>query len=101
MAKEAFVLITAWLVKTFVRDHESVSDPEVRAAYGTLASAAGVLINLLLAGGKLLIGLISGSLAIVADAANNFSDAVSLFQTPSVSFMLITSFFPSRPQASE
>lgn len=81
MAKEAFPLITAWLVKTFVPNHENVTDPDVRAAYGTLASVAGVLLNLLLAGGKFLMGLISGSLAIVADAANNLSDAAGSIVT--------------------
>lgn len=67
--------MTTWLVKWFVRDHENVHDPEVRAAYGTLASVTGVLVNLLLSGSKFLMGLLSGSLAIVADAANNLSDA--------------------------
>lgn len=67
--------MTAWLIRHFVRNHESVSDPDVRAAYGTLASVTGVLVNLLLAGGKFLMGLLSGSLAIMADAANNLSDA--------------------------
>lgn len=67
--------MTAWLVRHFVRNGENTSDPDVRAAYGTLASVTGVLVNLLLAGGKFLMGLLSGSLAIMADAANNLSDA--------------------------
>ncbi len=67
--------MTAWFIRHFIRDHENVTDPEVRAAYGTLASITGVLINLLLAGGKFLMGVLSGSLAIMADAANNLSDA--------------------------
>lgn len=67
--------MTAWLIRRFVRNHESVSDPDVRAAYGTLASVTGMLVNLLLAGAKFLMGLLSGSLAIMADAANNLSDA--------------------------
>ena len=73
--------MTAWLVKTFIRNHENVADPDVRAAYGTLASAVGMLVNLLLAGCKFLMGLLSGSLAIMADAANNLSDAAGSLVT--------------------
>ena len=69
--------MTAWLIKHFVKDHENVTDPDVRASYGTMASVVGMLVNLLLAGGKFGMGLISGSLAIMADAANNLSDAAS------------------------
>ena len=67
--------MTAWLIRKLIRNHENTSDPDVRAAYGTLASAVGMAINLLLAGGKFLMGFLSGSLAIMADAANNLSDA--------------------------
>ena len=67
--------MTAWLIRTLIRNHENIGDPDVRAAYGTLASAVGMALNLLLAGGKFLMGFLSGSLAIMADAANNLSDA--------------------------
>lgn len=73
--------MTAWLVKKWIPDHENVTDPDVRAAYGTLASAVGMLVNLLLSGGKFLMGLLSGSLAIMADAANNLSDAAGSLVT--------------------
>ena len=67
--------MTAWLIRTFVPDAANTTDPEVRASYGTLASIVGILVNLLLAGAKFLMGILSGSLAITADAANNLSDA--------------------------
>lgn len=69
--------MTAWLIRRWIRDSENVDDPEVRAAYGTMAAVVGMLLNLLLAGGKFVMGLLSGSLAIMADAANNLSDAAS------------------------
>lgn len=69
--------MTAWLIRRFVRDHENVKEPGVRAAYGTLGSAVGVLVNLLLAGAKCLMGFLSGSIAMMADAANNLSDAAA------------------------
>ena len=67
--------MTAWLIRKFVPDAANTNDPEVRASYGTLASIVGILVNLLLAGAKFLMGVLSGSLAITADAANNLSDA--------------------------
>ena len=67
--------MTAWLIRRFVKDYENTENGEVRAAYGTLGSCVGILVNLLLSAGKFLIGLLSGSVAILADAANNLSDA--------------------------
>lgn len=64
-----------WLVRRFVPGAKNTQDQEVRAAYGTLGSCTGVIVNLLLAASKFVMGLISGSLAITADAANNLSDA--------------------------
>jgi len=52
-------------------------DNEKRANMGQRAGQIGVAVNLLLALGKLAVGLISSSMSIVADAVNNFSDGVS------------------------
>ncbi len=65
------------LAKHFIKDRENVTSPAVRQAYGMLCSIAGIFFNVLLAGGKCLAGMISGSIAIMADAANNLSDAAS------------------------
>ena len=54
------------------------SDPrraEVRARCGTLAGKVGIGANLLLFAAKLLSGLFTNSVAMVADAVNNLSDA--------------------------
>ena len=48
-----------------------------RAAVGRLSSIVGVVCNLLVAAAKLLIGILSGSVSITADAMNNISDATS------------------------
>ena len=69
--------MTELLSKLFVKDHENISNPKVRTAYGTFSSIVGIIINFLLAGGKLLAGFLSGSVAVTADAVNNFSDAGS------------------------
>ena len=53
----------------------------MRAAYGKLAGFVGIVCNLLLFAGKLLAGILSGSVAITADAVNNLSDASSSLVT--------------------
>lgn len=65
------------LSKIFIRDYENVRDARVRRAYGVLCSVYGIFLNLLLFAGKYFAGLISGSVAITADAFNNLSDAGS------------------------
>lgn len=67
--------MTQWLVERFVKNHTQAALPNVHAAYGKLAGAVGIVCNLLLVLGKVAVGLASGSIAIMADAVNNLSDA--------------------------
>ena len=64
-----------FLAKLFIKDYKNTSDPKVRKAYGTLSSVVGVIINFILAGIKILAGVLSGSVAIIADAFNNLCDS--------------------------
>ena len=73
--------MTTFLLRRFVRDWETPDAPGVRAAVGRLSGITGILCNLLLFAAKLLIGLLSGSLSICADAMNNLSDAASAIVT--------------------
>lgn len=66
-----------FLFKKFIKDYENVKNPRVRDSYGKLAGIVGILSNLLLCIMKMLVGFISGSIAIVADAVNNLADASS------------------------
>ena len=65
------------LAKLLIRDRENTSDPAVRQAYGTLCGAVGIALNALLFAAKYLAGAITGSIAVMADAFNNLSDAGS------------------------
>ena len=65
------------LAKWLIRDRDQLHAPGVRRAYGVLCGAVGIGLNLLLFLGKLLAGVFSGSIAIMADAMNNLSDAGS------------------------
>lgn len=74
-------MLTDCLIRRFVPDAEKVNDSRVRGAYGKLAGIAGIVANVLLFVGKLLAGVLSGSVAIIADAFNNLSDAGSSIVT--------------------
>lgn len=65
------------LIRIFIKDSENARDKKVRTAYGSLCALYGMGLNLLLFAGKYFAGHISGSVAIIADAFNNLSDAFS------------------------
>lgn len=67
--------MTQWLIRRFVKNYEKTGEQEVRGRYGYLGSLVGICVNLLLAAIKFIIGTLSASVAVTADAANNLSDA--------------------------
>lgn len=69
--------MTEWLLRRFIKDFDRVEEASVRTAYGSLAGLVGIVSNLLLVAAKLAVGLLSGSVAIIADGLNNLSDAAS------------------------
>ena len=69
--------MTELLVRFFIKTPERTEDASVREAYGILAGIVGIACNLVLCAMKFIIGIISGSIAIQADAVNNLSDVGS------------------------
>jgi len=69
--------MTNFLIRRFIKNYENTSSPGVRQAYGRLSGVTGIVLNLLLALGKLLAGLLTGAISVTADAFNNLSDAAS------------------------
>lgn len=65
------------LAKKFIKNYNEVDNENVRSAYGILCSLLGILFNVFLFGIKYFAGILSGSIAIMADAFNNLSDAGS------------------------
>lgn len=65
------------LAKIFIKDYKNYSDPKVREKYGLLSGAIGIALNFLLFAGKLIAGIMTGAISIVADAFNNLTDAGS------------------------
>ncbi|MBQ6936690.1 MAG: cation transporter [Clostridia bacterium] len=72
--------MTKLLIKHFIKDVD-INSPKGRELYGRLAGAVGIICNLLLSVMKLIIGSISNSVSITADATNNISDAGSSIVT--------------------
>ena len=70
-----------FLVRKFIPDADNIQDARVRGRYGTLSGALGIFFNLLLFLVKILAGVISGSISVIADALNNLSDAGSSIVT--------------------
>lgn len=70
-------MVSEAIIKKFIKNSEQVENEEVRNKYGTVAGIVGIVSNLLLFILKFSIGFLSGSIAITADAFNNFTDMAS------------------------
>ncbi len=60
--------------KLFIKNYQDVENPNVRASYGKSAGILGIIANVFLFAIKLFAGIITGSIAIIADAINNLTD---------------------------
>ncbi len=69
------------LIKTFIKNSEDINNSKVRESYGFFSGCIGIFINIFLAMGKIILGLISGSISILADGMNNISDIGSSLVT--------------------
>lgn len=69
--------MTKFLLRLFVGKDPDYKDTTVRATIGRLSGGVGIICNLILCAAKLAVGLLSGSVSIMADALNNLTDSVS------------------------
>jgi len=70
-----------FLAKIFIKDFHNIKDSNIRTKYGILCGFVGIFFNILLFALKFIIGFISKSVAITADAFNNLSDAAASIVT--------------------
>lgn len=75
-----FCMITL-LCKIFIKDCNNTQDLAVRKRYGELCGIVGIGLNLFLFAGKLVAGLFSHSVSVIADALNNLSDSAASIVT--------------------
>jgi cation diffusion facilitator family transporter len=74
--------MTKLLIKLFIGRKAAGEEPaQLREAYGSLSGIVGIAMNLLLGAVKLIIGIIGHSVAVMADAINNLTDAGSSLLT--------------------
>lgn len=69
--------MTNLLIKLFIKDKDNITSPRVRGQYGILSGCVGIAVNVILFAAKFLVGTLTNSIAITADAVNNLSDAGS------------------------
>ena len=65
------------LARLFIKDYTNYSNEQVRSQYGILCGSFGIFLNILLFALKFIFGTLAASVAMVADAFNNLSDAAS------------------------
>ncbi len=66
-----------WMWRTFVKDYENIKDPVVRNNYTKLTGALGIIVNSVLSLIKLVIGLATNSIAVIADGAHDIADSLA------------------------
>lgn len=69
--------MTEILCKLFVKNRDDIKSPGVRRAYGTMVSVVGIVLNFVLAIGKIVVGILFGAISLAGDGINNLSDAGS------------------------
>ena len=67
--------MTEVLIRLFVNNKDEVKDTSVRQQYGIMASITGIMVNVLVCLGELIIGFLIGSIAMISDAIHNVADA--------------------------
>ncbi|MBO4963052.1 MAG: cation transporter [Clostridia bacterium] len=71
-----------WLLsKLFIKNPKEYKNPKTRESYGVLSGFLGIFLNIALFAFKLVAGIISGAVSIMADAFNNLMDAGSSIVT--------------------
>jgi len=74
-------MLTILIMKMFIKNYNQPDTPAVREKCGTLSGAFGIVINLFLSVSKFLVGGLTGSVAITADALNNLTDCLTSILT--------------------
>lgn len=72
--------MTSIILRLFLKNKD-VNTPSGREAYGRIAGIVGIICNLILSILKFIVGSVSNSVSIIADATNNISDAGSSIVT--------------------
>lgn len=69
--------LTMWLIKKTIPDYKNIENQQVRSRYGMVGGWISIWVNLVLFALKLILGLISGSMSLIADAMHTLSDVAT------------------------
>lgn len=61
----------------FVKNYKDIAKSDVRENVGKMSSIVGIVLNVLLASAKVIVGALFGALSVLADGLNNFTDCGS------------------------
>lgn len=67
--------MTDLLIRLCVTHKDDIKDSGVRQQYGIMASITGIVVNVLVCLGELIVGWLIGSIAMISDAIHNVADA--------------------------
>lgn len=70
-----------FILRLFIKDYKDTQNPDIRRKYGVLAGISGIAFNSILFIVKIVVGLLSSSISVAADAINNLSDTASSVMT--------------------
>lgn len=73
--------MVSFFLHLVIKDGQDIEQPQVRSQIGKMSGVVGIFCNLILAAGKLIVGMLAASVSITADALNNLSDAASSIVT--------------------
>lgn len=73
--------MVSFFLHLVIKDGQDIEQPQVRSQIGKMSGVVGIFCNLVLAAGKLIVGMLAASVSITADALNNLSDAASSIVT--------------------
>jgi len=68
-------------MKIFIKDYMQADSPAVREKSGMLSGVCGIILNMILSASKFVIGALTNSVAITADALNNLTDCFTSILT--------------------
>jgi len=86
--------ISEYLARLFIKNHYDVKHSYVRSQYGILEGWLSVFINLCLGISKIIVGILIGSISLLADGIHSLSDMIT-------SFIVIISFYLGRKPSDE
>ena len=70
-----------FIISHWIKNYENLKDQDVREQYGTVSGILGVIINLILFIMEIIVGIVTNSIAIIADAFHNLADVTSALVT--------------------